>query len=213
MSEYLRVHTNDLPSLENYKDPINNEIAVDTKSSGRNFYSYKLNIIQLSPGDGSCDIIQLDDNWNGSPNILKLFADHKITKIFHSGCFDLSVLFKTFGDISIAPIFDIKIASKLIRPYQKHSLKHLMSDIFDINKIYKYGEKTKFDWNYEKLDIDNDYEKLNYLSANVVFYHRLKILLEKELIREGYEQLAKSCFEFLPTKSKLNLIGFDKNIF
>jgi ribonuclease D len=44
----------------------------------------------------------------------------------------------------------------------------------------------------------------------VLYLHRLKTALESRLVREGRMELAQRCFDFLPTRAELDLMGWDE---
>ena len=56
--------------------------------------------------------------------------------------------------------------------------------------------------------------QLNYAASDVLYLHQIKNKLDELLKRENKEEIAKKCFEFLKTRSELDLIGFENlNIF
>ena len=57
----------------------------------------RLCVVQLSPGDGSADVVQIGAGQRKAPNIERLLADKSILKIFHFARFDLGMLAMAFG--------------------------------------------------------------------------------------------------------------------
>src|SRR6185295_16955557 len=103
----IRFHKNDLPDLGNYAV---DAVAIDTETLGLNPHRDRLCVVQISPGDGSADVIQIDRDQKTAPNLVKILGDNAITKIFHYGRFDVAVLFHTFG-VMPKPVYCTKIAS------------------------------------------------------------------------------------------------------
>ncbi|EJF91824.1 ribonuclease D [Bartonella melophagi] len=194
----IRVHQGDLPNLDNYHV---DAIAVDTETLGLQPYRDRLCVVQLSSGDGTADIIQIAKGQNSAPNLVKLLEDNAITKIFHFGRFDLAILAHTFG-VMPDVIFCTKIASKLTRTYtDRHGLKEICSELLNIN-ISKQQQSS--DWATETLSR----AQIEYAASDVLYLHRLKSVFETRLKREKRENVAKACFQFLPTRAKLDLLGW-----
>lgn len=200
----IRVHKNDLPDLKNYQV---DSVAIDTETLGLNPHRDRLCVVQISPGDGSADIIQIEAGQTKAPNLVKLLSDPAITKIFHFGRFDLAVLAHTFG-VMPKPVFCTKIASKLTRTYtDRHGLKDICNELLDIN-ISKQQQSS--DWGAETLS----QAQLEYAASDVLYLHKLKAILEQRLERESRVQQAKACFDFLPTRAELDLMGWpEQDIF
>lgn len=194
----IRVHKSDLPDLNHYNVK---EIAIDTETLGLQPHRDRLCVVQISPGDGSADVIQIAKGQKSAPNLEKLLADPEITKIFHFGRFDIAVLALTFG-VMPKPVFCTKIASKLTRTYtDRHGLKDLVSELLGIN-ISKQQQSS--DWGADELSS----AQVEYAATDVLYLHQLKAILEARLIRDGRASVANSCFKFLPSRAELDLIGF-----
>jgi ribonuclease D len=200
----IRFHRNDLPDLNNYQV---DAVAIDTETLGLNPHRDRLCVVQISPGDGSADVIQIDRGQKAAPNLVKLLGDEAITKIFHFGRFDLAVLFHTFG-VMPKPVFCTKIASRLVRTYtDRHGLKEICSELLDIN-LSKQQQSS--DWGAPELS----QAQLEYAASDVLYLHRLRTILQQRLERDGRAEEAAACFEFLPTRSKLDLMGWaEQDIF
>ena len=194
----IRVHKGDLPDLKHYNV---DQVAIDTETLGLQPHRDRLCVVQISPGDGTADVIQIAKGQKDAPNLVKLLSDPKITKIFHFGRFDLAVLALTFG-VMPRPVFCTKIASKLTRTYtDRHGLKDLCSELIEVN-ISKQQQSS--DWAAEKLSS----AQVEYAATDVLYLHRLKAILEKRLVREGRASIAQSCFDFLPSRAELDLLGW-----
>ena len=119
----IRLHRADLPDqdLERYTQ----SAAIDTETLGLNPHRDRLCVVQISPGDGSADAIQIARGQTDAPNLKRLLADPNIVKIFHFARFDLAALSNAFG-VMPQPVYCTKIASRLIRTYtDRHGLKDL----------------------------------------------------------------------------------------
>ena len=124
----IQLHKGDLPDLSRYRD----SVAIDTETLGLNLQRDRLCVVQLSPGDGTADVVQIARGQTSAPNLEKLLRDPKITKIFHFGRFDIAMLHRAFG-VEIAPVYCTKIASKLCRTYtDRHGLKDLVRELLGV---------------------------------------------------------------------------------
>jgi len=191
------LHKGDLPDTLDL-GPI---VAIDCETMGLNLYRDRLCLVQLSGGDGIAHMVQITEGQDSAPNLCKLLANEKILKVFHFGRFDIAVLLKTFG-ILTGPVYCTKIASKLIRTYtDRHGLKNLLQELLDTD-ISKQQQSS--DWGSETLTD----AQLEYAASDVLYLHSLKKELDLRLKREGRLDLAKSCFDFLPTRAMLDLAGW-----
>lgn len=196
----VRFHRQDLADLSNYDV---SAIAIDTETLGLDPRRDRLCVVQLSPGDGSADVIQIDKGQKRAPNLVSLLRNRKITKIFHYGRFDLAVLYNAFG-VMPEPVFCTKIASRLTRTYtDRHGLKDITSELLGIS-LSKVQQSS--DWAAEQLTP----EQLDYAASDVLHLHQLKEKLEMRLAREDRRAIADACFRFLPTRAKLDLMGWDE---
>ena len=87
----VRLHRGDLPDLSRYTS----SVAIDTETMGLNPHRDRLCVVQLSPGDGSADVVQIPKGHTDAPNLKALLANPAITKIFHFARFDVATLFHT----------------------------------------------------------------------------------------------------------------------
>ncbi len=192
-----RFHKGDLPDLSLY----GREVAIDTETMGLVTSRDRLCVVQLSPGDGSADVVQIAKDQTRAPNLEKLLTDPNRTKIFHFARFDIAALRNRFG-IEVSPVYCTKIASKLIRTYtDRHGLKDLARELLGVD-ISKQQQSS--DWGADKL-ID---AQLDYAASDVLYLHDLKRHLDRMLEREGRAELAQKCFDFLPTRAELDLAGW-----
>ena len=191
------LHKSDLPDTLD----LGSIVAIDCETMGLNLYRDRLCLVQLSGGDGIAHMVQIAAGQDSAPNLCKLLANEKILKVFHFGRFDIAALLKTFG-ILTGPVYCTKIASKLIRTYtDRHGLKNLLQELLytDISK-----QQQSSDWGSETLTD----AQLEYAASDVLYLHSLKNELDLRLKREGRLDLAKSCFDFLPTRAMLDLAGW-----
>lgn len=199
----VRLHRGDLPDLSRYT----NAVAIDTETMGLNPHRDRLCVVQLSPGDGSADVVQIPKGHTDAPNLKALLANPAITKIFHFARFDVAVLYQTFG-VMTGPIYCTKIASRLTRTYtDRHGLKDLVREVLNID-LSKQQQSS--DWGLDSLSEP----QLAYAASDVLHLHALRERLDAMLVREGRTQLAKDCFDFLPTRALLDLQGWaEEDIF
>jgi ribonuclease D len=198
----VRLHRGDLPDLTRYID----SVAIDTETMGLHPHRDRLCVVQLSNGDGSADVVQIPkDHGKGAadaPNLKALLADPKMTKIFHFARFDLAALYNAFG-VMPQPVYCTKIASRLSRTYtDRHGLKDLVREVLNID-LSKQQQSS--DWGAQSLTE----AQLAYAASDVLHLHGLRERLDGMLAREGRLELAKACFEFLPTRARLDLQGWD----
>jgi ribonuclease D len=197
----IRFHKNDLPDLSNYNV---DAVAIDTETLGLNPHRDRLCVVQISPGDGTADVIQIAQGQKTAPNLVKLLADDKITKLFHFGRFDLAVLYHAFG-VMPEPVFCTKIASRLTRTYtDRHGLKDICNELLGVS-LSKAQQSS--DWAAETLSP----EQLEYAASDVLYLHRLRDVLVGRLARENRTSEADACFKFLPTRAKLDLLGWPED--
>lgn len=199
----FRLHRGDLPDLDRYRG----SVAIDTETLGLNPHRDRLCVVQLSPGDGSADIVQIARGQREAPNLTRLLADASVTKIFHYGRFDLAVLYATFG-VMAGPVFCTKIASRLTRTYtDRHGLKDLARELLGVD-LSKQQQSS--DWAAETLTE----AQVAYAASDVLHLHALKDKLEVLLAREERSEIAAACFAFLPTRVRLDLAGWpEEDIF
>src|SRR3984957_17114440 len=97
----IRLHRGDLPDISRYTSAASRAVAIDTETMGLDLARDRLCVVQLSPGDGSADVVQIpvhaQDTPNFAPNLKRLLADKNLLKIFHFARFDLGMLYKAFG--------------------------------------------------------------------------------------------------------------------
>mgnify|MGYP002735849766 FL=1 len=176
-------------------------VAIDTETMGLDPRRDRLCLVQMSSGDGNAHLVQIRPGQTVAPNLQRLLADPKVLKLFHFGRFDIAILEAAFGTVT-APVWCTKIASKLIRTYtDRHGLKNLLNELLGID-ISKHQQTS--DWGAPDLSD----AQLEYAASDVLHLHALKAALETLLEREGRTGLAKACFQFLPARAHLDLLGW-----
>ena len=194
----IRLHRGDLPDLSRYTD----SVAIDTETMGLHPHRDRLCVVQLSNGDGSADVVQIPKDHTEAPNLKALLANPKVTKIFHFARFDLAALYNAFG-VMPQPVYCTKIASRLSRTYtDRHGLKDLVREVLNIDLT---KQQQSSDWGAQSLSE----AQLAYAASDVLHLHALRERLDTMLAREGRQPLAQACFEFLPTRARLDLEGWD----
>ena len=193
----IHLYQNDLPDGLDL-GPV---VAIDTETMGLDPRRDRLCLVQMSSGDGDAHLVQIAPGQTSAPNLERMLTDPAVLKLFHFGRFDIAALQNAFG-VTTAPVWCTKIASKMIRTYtDRHGLKYLLQALagVDISK-----QQQTSDWGAETLSE----AQLEYAASDVLYLHRLKDELEKLLDREGRTALAQACFDFLPTRAELDLMGW-----
>ncbi|MDH6264804.1 ribonuclease D [Rhizobium sp. SG_E_25_P2] len=201
MSAAIRLHKGDISTDAAAR--YTGAIAIDTETLGLVPRRDRLCLVQLSSGDGSADVIQIAAGQTEAPNLAAMLADPARQKIFHFGRFDIAVLFHTFG-VTTTPVFCTKIASRLCRTYtDRHGLKDNLKEMLEVD-ISKVQQSS--DWAAETLT----QAQLEYAASDVLYLHALRDRLSDRLTRDGRMAHAKACFDFLPTRAKLDLLGWEE---
>lgn len=201
----IRLHKGDIST--DAAKRYNGDIAIDSETLGLIPRRDRLCVVQLSPGDGTADVIQIAKGQKEAPNLIALLEDQSKIKIFHYGRFDIAILYHTFG-VECSPVFCTKIASKLTRTYtDRHGLKDVCRELLSVD-LSKQQQSS--DWAAETLTE----AQLAYAASDVLYLHALRDRMTANLEREDRLEHAKACFEFLPTRAKLDLMGWeDSDIF
>ena len=196
----IHLHRNDLPSDLDLGDVV----AVDSETTGLSLVRDRLCLLQLSAGDNVCHLVQFGIGDYEAPNLKRLLADRSVMKIFHFARFDLAVL-KRHLAIACRPVYCTRTASKLVRTYtDRHGLKDLCKELLGVD-LSKQQQSS--DWGAETLS----QEQLVYAASDVLYLHALRARLDTLLLREGRKEVAEACFDFLPTRAELDLLGWAEN--
>ncbi|WP_065333581.1 ribonuclease D [Tritonibacter mobilis] len=197
------LYQNDLPDSVDL-GPV---VAIDCETMGLNPHRDRLCVVQMSGGDGDAHLVQIRKDQTEAPNLTSMLTNPDVLKLFHYGRFDIAALYHRFGALT-APVYCTKIASRLVRTYtDRHGLKNLTQDLLgqDISK-----QQQMSDWGADTLTR----AQMDYAASDVLHLHRLRDALDLRLAREGRSDLAQACFDFLPTRARLDLAGWpDTDIF
>jgi ribonuclease D len=176
-------------------------VAIDCETMGLNPHRDRLCVVQMSGGDGDAHLVQIEKGQTAAPNLCAMLENPEVLKLFHFGRFDIAALYKAFGALT-APVYCTKIASKLVRTYtDRHGLKFLLQELLSVD-ISKQQQSS--DWGAPALTE----AQLDYAASDVLHLHRLRSELDRMLEREGRAELAQACFDFLPTRARLDLEGW-----
>ena len=176
-------------------------VAIDCETMGLDPHRDRLCLVQLSSGDGTAHLVQIARGQTSAPNLEALLRDEAVLKLFHYGRFDIAAMYHAFGALA-APVWCSKIASRMVRTYtDRHGLKALLHELLEID-ISKLQQSS--DWGAETLTE----AQMAYAASDVLYLHALKEKLDARLEREGRSDLAQACFDFLPTRARLDLIGY-----
>ena len=196
----IKLHEIDIPA----DVELGNIVAIDGEFMGLDVKRDPLCLIQISTGNYDAHIVKLDREKYDAPNLVRLFSDKDITKIFHYGRADLSHI-KHYLKVDVENILDTKIASKLARSYSdSHSLKTLIKEFINID-ISKQFQSSDFGGELTSA-------QLKYCANDVVYLHKIHEQLNKILIRENRINLYNDCLKFLKTRVELDLALFKEDI-
>ena len=196
----IKLYKGDLPAGLDFGA----SVAIDTETLGLLPRRDKLCLVQLSSGDGNAHLVQLDRTAYDAPNLKALLTDPRTTKIFHFARFDVAML-KHYLAVDTFPLYCTKLASRLTRTYtDRHGLKDLVKELLGI-ELNKQQQSS--DWGAHVL---SDSQK-QYAAQDVLYLHELKSRLDQMLEREGRKGLARSCFDFVPVRAELDLLGWTED--
>jgi ribonuclease D len=193
----IRLHKRDLPDGFT-PGPV---VAIDTETMGLEIGRDRLCVVQLSQGDGSADLVQIESGQTAAPNLARLLADPGVLKLFHFARFDMAALCDAFG-VMPAPVYCTKIASKLARTYtDRHGLKDLTRELLGV-EVSKLQQSS--DWGAAALSD----AQMSYAASDVLHLHALRDRLDLMLKREERDGHARDAFAYLPARVRLDLAGF-----
>ena len=191
------VYKNDLPDGLD----LGPMVAIDCETMGLNPHRDRLCVVQLSGGDGVAHLVQIEKGQTEAPNLCRMLTDPEVLKLFHFGRFDIAALYNTFGALA-EPVYCTKIASRLVRTYtDRHGLAKLLQELLGID-ISKQQQSS--DWGAETLTE----AQIDYAASDVLYLHQLRVALNEMLTREGRSDVAQACFDFLPMRARLDLMGW-----
>ena len=195
----VHLHEGDLPADLDL-GPV---VAVDSETMGLRYRRDPLCVVQLSAGDGDAHVVRLNRPAYDCPNLKRLLADPAVLKLFHFGRFDIA-MFQLHLGVETRPVYCTKIASKLARTYtDRHGLKDVVRECAGV-ELSKAQQSS--DWGAAELTP----AQLEYAASDVLYLHAVKARLDEMLEREGRTALARKLFDFLPTRSALDLAGWDE---
>ena len=176
-------------------------VAIDCETMGLDPHRDRLCLIQMSGGDGDCHLVQVAIGQTEAPNLVAMLENPDVLKLFHFGRFDIAAMMNAFG-ATTAPVYCTKIASRLVRTFtDRHGLKTLLQDMVGVD-ISKHQQQS--DWGAPKLTA----AQLDYAASDVLYLHQLRNAFNVILAREGRTEIAKACFDFLPMRASLDLLGW-----
>ena len=198
----IQLHKHDLPAGLTF----GSMVAIDTETMGLDPRRDRLCLVQLSAGDGTAHLVQIIPPALGGkgadcPNLKALLTNPSVTKLFHFARFDIAALLNGLGVVT-SPVICTKIASKLVRTYtDRHGLKDLCRDLAGV-EISKQQQTS--DWGAPELTP----EQMTYAASDVLYLHAIWSRLEALLARENRLDLAEAAYAFLPSRARLDLLGY-----
>lgn len=180
-------------------------LAVDTETMGLITARDRLCVVQIADGTGDEHLVRFNPGSSyAAPNLKAVLADPARVKLYHFARFDLAAIEHYLGVVA-APVFCTKIASKLVRTYtDRHGLKNLVEELLG-QSISKQQQSS--DWGGPVISE----AQRDYAASDVRYLHALRDELTARLTREGRMELAQACFDFLPTRARLDLAGWAEN--
>ena len=176
-------------------------VAIDCETMGLHPHRDRLCVVQMSSGDGDAHLVQVAKGQTEAPNLCRMLADPDVLKLFHFGRFDIAAMQNAFGTVT-APVYCTKIASRLIRTYtDRHGLKNLLQELLSVD-VSKQQQSS--DWGADDLTK----AQIDYAASDVLYLHRLRDALNIRLEREDRMEIAQACFNFLPMRANLDLVGW-----
>ena len=178
-------------------------MAIDTETMGLDPHRDRLCVVQLSPGDGSADVVQIaaraDD---GAESRARCSPTRRSLKIFHFARFDIGMLYKALrrdaASRSTAP------RSPRGWPAPTPTSTGSRTSRANVLGIDLSKQQQSSDWGAETLTD----AQVAYAASDVLHLHALKEKLDAMLAREGRAELAAACFRFLPDRARLDLAGW-----
>jgi len=186
------------------------ELAVDTETMGLQTRRDRLCLVQLCDRRRRAAIVQLPPETfdarnprpSRSPRLKRVLEDPRVLKVFHFARFDVAALAHWLG-IAVSPLYCTRTASKLARTYtDRHGLKDNLLELLDVelDKVTRHS-----DWSSPVLTP----EQVRYAISDVTLLLPLMDRLEEMLRRQGRADLARECFDAIPTMAKLDVAGFE----
>jgi DNA polymerase-1 len=183
-------------------------IGLDTETTGLDSLSSKVRLLQLSTGKKTWVFDLFDLGFTSAdpqiPNelpekLIEVLENPKIVKVAQNAKFDWSMLFANFK-VSVFPLFDTWIASKLLDPNIKgHSLKDLALRYLDID-LDKAEQNSNWTGSLTS-------EQLKYAALDASIMIPLRDILRERLIHEGIERCAKIEFQCTPAIGAMEVGG------
>ena len=151
------------------------ELALDLEFDQHRYtYGFNLCLIQLTSGNGICYIIDPFPLSSLKP-VYELFENEQITKIIHHANNDILLLDKL--GCNIRSVLDTDVAAKILN-YERSSLATVLKEEFD-KEIDKSQQSSN--WNNRPLTD----AQLKYAAIDVIYLHRIKDKLVKEVKLQG----------------------------
>ena len=194
----ITLHKHDLPADLQFSDAI----AVDTETMGLKHLRDPLCLVQISSGDGSAHIVQLERTNYEAPNLKALLGNRDIVKIYHYARFDIAMI-AHYLHVHAGPVFCTKIASFLARSYtNQHGLAALCREFLGV-EISKQQQSS--DWGAATLSK----AQLKYAARDVLYLHQLRARLTDILTRERRMDMTQACFDFVLVRAAMDLAGWE----
>lgn len=193
----IKIYEHDLPN--NFLDEAGQAKTVgwDIETSGLDWRYHRIGTCQLSLPNKSAAVVKITEAV--PKNLSSLLTDDSVRKIFHHAIFDLSFM-SYHWKVKSQNVTCTKIASKLLGTDGRHTLQAVLKKYLDIT-IDK--EQRLSNWMVNELTE----EQIFYVAKDVIYLIPLLYILEKKLKAKNLLELAQDCFNFIPTRVQLELLG------
>jgi ribonuclease D len=179
-------------------------VGWDIETSGLDWRKEKIGTCQLYAPNKPPAIVKIGKTV--PKNLCELLADESVKKIFHYALFDLSFM-ASHWQADPKNIACTKVAIKLLDP--KHAKKHSLASLLKekMGVIIDKNEQCS-NWLSPKL---TDKQK-EYAVKDAVYLPELLKKLEADLKSQDLLDLARQCWDHIPTEVQLEIKGI-KDVF
>ncbi|SHG24947.1 ribonuclease D [Fodinibius roseus] len=179
----------------------NNYVSIDIETSGLDWKEDKIATIQIFTC-GNIAIIKIQNQDYSPDNLIHLFKNKNVLKIFHHAMFDIRFMTNKWGRV-FSNIACTKVASKLVNNKAKdHSLKKLLRDRLQVGI-----QKELWSSNWFKSSLTD--AQVKYAVDDVRYLRELYRSLKREIEKEQKTELMQACFDFIPKLAWLQVNGYE----
>lgn len=174
-------------------------VAWDIETSGLDWTVNRIATCQVFAPSVGAFVVQLT-SATAPPNLALLLADERVPKVFHHAMFDLRFMYYQWG-VEARSVLCTKIAAKILTPGAEASTLQALTQEW----LGVHLDKSQRLSNWMRATLTS--EQLGYAAADVAYLPALISILRARLTTAERWHLATSCFDFLPSRVKLDVIG------